>query len=74
MKLIIYIALSLLASYFFIKTAFILNKDKDLIESYLQKENPFLSDANKLIREFKNNLMWFFFTIFVISLASIFLN
>lgn len=70
--LVIQIILGVFGIYFLYRIADIDSKNEDLIESYIKKKNPFLSNSNKAIRDYNNNIRWFLFIVIAFCLASYF--
>ena len=67
--LIIQIVLGIFGIYFLYRVADISSKHEDLIDCYIEKKNPFLSDSNKVIKDYNNNIRWFIFIVISFSLS-----
>ena len=68
--LIIKIILGIFGFYFLFRIGYITSKNEDLIGSYITNKNPFLSESNEIIRDFKNNVICFLFIVITFSLIS----
>lgn len=70
--LIIQIILGFFGVYHLYRIANLHSKNEDLIDSYNKRENPFLTDSNEVIRDYKNSIMWLIFIMISLSLSKLF--